>query len=107
MVDGGFGLKAEEAKKASGKFGEASNQMEEARKALFRVLDAEGECWGNDESGQAFSKDYKPAVTGVRDAFGKLVTGIKAFETNVKGASSNHQNIDHKSGQNITKAGGK
>jgi uncharacterized protein YukE len=39
---------------------------------LGTVLDAEGACWGGDETGQAFGDRYHPAERQLRAAFVRL-----------------------------------
>ncbi|MGW6724373.1 hypothetical protein ACWF9G_00585 [Nocardia sp. NPDC055029] len=45
--------------------------------ALAAVIAAEGECWGNDEIGEAFAKNYTPGVESGQ----KAVTGLATVMT--------------------------
>ncbi|MFI1239739.1 hypothetical protein [Nocardia salmonicida] len=44
---------------------------------LAAVIAAEGECWGNDEIGQSFAKNYTPGVEPGQNA----VTGLATVMT--------------------------
>ncbi len=48
-----------------------------AAQALAAVIAAEGECWGGDEIGAAFAKNYTPGV----DPGQKAVTGLATTMT--------------------------
>ncbi|WP_433663012.1 WXG100 family type VII secretion target [Nocardia sp. CA-128927] len=43
-------------------FTDVSDRIAAAAKNLQRVIDAEGECWGSDQIGRSFAKNYTPSV---------------------------------------------
>lgn len=58
------------------RFGAVADDVAAAAERLRSVIEAEGECWGSDQIGQAFAARYKPgegegqkAIQGLRDAF--------------------------------------
>jgi uncharacterized protein YukE len=46
---------------------------------LQGTLDAEGSCWGNDETGRTFDAAYRPAVATVHDGFTELGSTVEAI----------------------------
>ena len=44
---------------------------------------AQGECWGNDDSGKEFAKDYVPGSQGAVEGFTNLVQGLRGMQQNV------------------------
>lgn len=73
-------------------FTSVADTITTAAAALASAISNEGECWGNDEIGQAFAENYTPgvdsgqqAVTGLATVMtqlgANLVTIATAFET--------------------------
>jgi len=58
-------------------FTSVADTITTAAAALARVIADEGECWGNDEIGQAFAKNYTPGV----DSGQQAVTGLATVMT--------------------------
>ncbi|RRO14809.1 WXG100 family type VII secretion target [Saccharopolyspora rhizosphaerae] len=56
----GFEVNPEALLGVSPKFDAASDKLESALTKLNGVLQAEGQCWGGDEAGQEFAKNYEP-----------------------------------------------
>jgi hypothetical protein len=79
MPDGAGGFTADPDAVMTGATGlkNAAEQLEDARKELQNALAAQGECWGNDDSGKEFAKDYVPGSQGAAQAFGSLVEGLR------------------------------
>lgn len=50
-----------------------------AAQQLAAVISTEGECWGGDETGTAFAKNYTPGV----DSGQKAVTGLATTMTQI------------------------
>ncbi|MGC7093261.1 WXG100 family type VII secretion target [Amycolatopsis lurida] len=90
----GFTLDPDAATTAAGKLNIAADQLEDAGKALADALAAEGACWGDDESGQEFAKDYVPGAEGAVKAFTSIVEGIRALKTNVETAVQSMEGAD-------------
>jgi hypothetical protein len=60
-------------------------ELTTAAERLRGVIEAEGECWGADKIGEAFSTNYKPgeaeaqtAIQGLRDVFASYGTDMVA-----------------------------
>ena len=46
---------------------------------LVGALDAEGPCWGSDETGRAINAAYAPAVATVQEGFGECGRGVDSI----------------------------
>ena len=57
-------------------FSDLSRLLDETRRRLGDRLDAEGVCWGGDETGMAFQESYGPAAATVREALSGLWLGV-------------------------------
>ncbi|MFD6391576.1 WXG100 family type VII secretion target [Nocardia sp. NPDC060259] len=62
--------------------------------ALAAVIAAEGECWGNDEIGQAFAKNYTPGVESGQKAVTGLATAMTQTGQNMVTIADALQNQD-------------
>ncbi|WP_370945823.1 WXG100 family type VII secretion target [Amycolatopsis sp. cg5] len=80
---GGFTADPDAVLVAAKGFLNAADQLEEATKALQSALAAQGACWGDDESGKEFAKDYVPGAEGGVEGFGSLVQGLRGMHQNV------------------------
>jgi hypothetical protein len=70
-------------------FGQLSLLVDEALRRLADRLDAEGECWGGDETGIAFRGAYWPAATTVREAIPGLRDGVASVGASLVVAADN------------------
>ena len=84
-MPGGAGFTAEPdaVLRASNGLVTAADGLENALKALQGALDAQGECWGNDDSGKEFAKDYVPGSQGAVEGFANLAQGLRGMQQNV------------------------
>lgn len=76
------------------KFGEPADKLEDAKKALEASLQSAGECWGNDEAGQAFAKDYLPCVPDTVKFFTELAKGIRDLKKSVETAMDSYDKYE-------------
>jgi uncharacterized protein YukE len=85
MPDGAGGFTADPDAILTGASGlnTAADQLEDAGNELRNALAAQGACWGEDESGKEFSKDYIPGSEGAVEAFASLVEGMRGMYKNV------------------------
>ena len=85
MPEGGSGFTAEPdaVLRASNGLVTAADGLDGALKALQGALSGQGECWGNDDSGKEFAKDYVPGAQGAVDGFTNLVEGLRGMQQNV------------------------
>lgn len=101
-MTGGFDIRVDEVRSAAGAFGVAGEMLSEAGSALSNALSAQGACWGGDESGQTFSKDYVPAADGTTKAFAQLSEAIQAIKTALDETANSHEGTDQNSGSGFT-----
>ncbi|WP_143173882.1 WXG100 family type VII secretion target [Streptoalloteichus hindustanus] len=66
-------LEPAEVRSAGARMTRAGDAMERVVQALRGALDAEGECWGHDESGEKFAKEYVPQRDKMLEGMGKVV----------------------------------
>ncbi|MBB4905768.1 WXG100 family type VII secretion target [Actinophytocola algeriensis] len=91
---GGFNVQTDRLRSGAGGFGESGDALSQAGTTLGSALDGQGECWGNDESGQSFAKDYVPNSQKVRDAFGSLAEALQAIKTALEESANSYENVD-------------
>ncbi|SES47187.1 WXG100 family type VII secretion target [Actinokineospora terrae] len=98
----GFGIDPNAVRSGANGYGTAGDLLADAQRALTDALSAQGACWGGDESGQAFAKDYVPAVEGMTQAFGDLATALQAIKTALTESVAGQQGTDQSSGDGLT-----
>ncbi|MFC4852585.1 WXG100 family type VII secretion target [Actinophytocola glycyrrhizae] len=93
----GFNVQTDRLLRGAGGFGSSGDALTQAGTTLGSALDAQGECWGGDESGQAFAKDYVPNSQKVRDAFGSLAEALHAIRTALEESANSYDNVETQS----------
>ncbi|MFI1463111.1 hypothetical protein [Nocardia carnea] len=80
------------------RFTAVADDVATAAGRLRGVIEAEGECWGTDQLGQAFSKDYKPgevegqeAIQGLRDVFAGYAKDLPAVADSLQAQDDSTQ----------------
>ena len=101
-MTGGFQIRPEEVRAGASAFGAAGEMLADAGRTLSNALAAQGACWGGDESGKQFSKDYVPAADGTVKAFAQLSEAIQAIKTALDETANTHQNTDQAIGGGLT-----
>jgi uncharacterized protein YukE len=96
---GGFDVQTDRLREGAGSFGSSGDALSQAGTTLGSALDAQGQCWGNDESGQSFAKDYVPNSQKVRDAFGSLAEALQAIRTALEESANSYDNVEDQSTQ--------
>ncbi|GAA3043056.1 hypothetical protein [Actinokineospora globicatena] len=86
----------------AGGFGTAGDLLGDAATRLTDGLSAQGACWGGDESGKTFAKDYVPAVEGMTKAFGDLAAALQAIKKALTDSVASQQGTDTSSGDGLT-----
>jgi hypothetical protein len=79
----GFTAKPDAVLRASSGLTTAADGLDSALKALQGALDAQGACWGDDDSGKEFAKDYVPGSQGAVEGFANLVQGLRGLQQNI------------------------
>ncbi|RZQ65029.1 WXG100 family type VII secretion target [Amycolatopsis suaedae] len=91
---GGFTLRPDEAKSGGTQLSTAADALGQIGQTLSSALQAEGACWGDDESGKEFAKDYEPGAQGAVDAFTSLVEGLRGLKDQVDKAVAGFENTE-------------
>ena len=95
----GFWIDPEMVRAAAPGFHQLGQRMDEVFATLRARLEAEGHCWGWDDYGKAFAKDYLPARDNAAEFFPQMVQGLKdiaaglveAADTAGRGEDATHQ----------------
>jgi hypothetical protein len=90
----GFTLEPDSARRGAAKFGTAADQLGDAAMALANALSAAGVCWGGDESGNEFAKDYVPGSEGAVKAFASIAEGLRGMQKNVEATADSVENTE-------------
>jgi len=90
----GFEVQPDRLRSGATGFGGSGDTLSTAGTTLGNALDAQGECWGNDESGQTFAEDYVPGAEQVRAAFTSLAEALQAIRTALDESANSYENTD-------------
>jgi uncharacterized protein YukE len=90
----GFTVQPDRIRAGATGVGGAGDALSTAGTTLGGALDAQGQCWGNDESGQSFAKDYVPNSQKVRDAFGSLSEALQAIKKALDESANAYEGVD-------------
>ncbi|PWW63481.1 WXG100 family type VII secretion target [Actinokineospora spheciospongiae] len=74
---GKIDIQPDVAARAAERFAAAAERLAGVAATLEGALGAAGECWGDDESGQEFAKDYVPGADGTAQGFAAVVEGLR------------------------------
>ncbi|MFB4301423.1 WXG100 family type VII secretion target [Actinomadura sp. NTSP31] len=83
MTFDGYEVDTEALKRAGGGFDTNANTLQQILTTLNSALQAEGKCWGADETGQKFEEGYAEPSKSVLEAFPKLKTGLNGIKKGV------------------------
>ncbi len=96
-----LGIEPDVVRRGGTKIGQAGDGLTRVLDTLKAVLDAEGECWGADETGRAFAGKYVPGKDGTVEALGKVAEALGKIEQNLKQTADDMQNRDQEQAGNI------
>lgn len=98
MPDGGggagFTADPDGAITAASKLGSAADQLDDAGKELMAAINSLGQCWGNDEAGKEFAKDYEPGAQGSSEGFANVVEALRGMQHNVERSMTAFKNAE-------------
>ncbi|GAA2349884.1 hypothetical protein GCM10009854_29520 [Saccharopolyspora halophila] len=98
----GSRMEPDRVRGAAAKFDSASGEVEAIAQRLEQALLAAGECWGHDESGQAFAKDYVPGADGITEALSTVKEALHDLRGQVEGAADDFEKIDQRNSDDIS-----
>ncbi|GAB3444881.1 WXG100 family type VII secretion target [Actinophytocola sediminis] len=90
----GFEVQPDRLRAGATGFGGSGDALSTAGTTLGSALDAQGQCWGGDESGQTFAESYVPNAQQVREAFGTLAEALQAIKTALDESANSYENTD-------------
>jgi WXG100 family type VII secretion target len=99
----GFQVDVAGLRRGGAQFSAAGDALDGVLKALSSALSAEGECWGGDESGKAFAKEYVPNAKGTTDAFTNLTKALHDIRTGVDQSADAYEGSDQGNASGISK----
>lgn len=98
-------MQPEEIRSGGKKIGDSGDDLDQVLKTLKSALDAEGECWGNDEAGQKFGGDYTKGRDSVLDSLTKAVKALGDIDDNLKATADDTEASDTSSAGGIGQSG--
>ncbi|SFS93135.1 WXG100 family type VII secretion target [Saccharopolyspora flava] len=101
----GARMEPDRVRGGAAKFDGAADEVEQILDRLQQTLQAQGPCWGNDESGQAFAKDYVPGADGMTEALSAVQEALHNLRGQVEGAANDFESVDRGEAGNISGAG--
>lgn len=104
MADG-MKVDHEALRKRTHKFEDAAKRLAKAFEDLESVKQAEGNCWGADDPGEKFEKDYTKAVEESEKGRKYLVENLGATKTELDKVADQWESDDEGSADNIKAAG--
>ncbi|MEU0937754.1 MULTISPECIES: hypothetical protein [unclassified Embleya] len=95
-ADAGTGYKAlpSDFKTAGKAFTDAGRRVGEIRATLKTSIEGLGECWGDDDLGNGFAKEYKPARDKVLEALEALAKGLGEIGKGLDTSAGNYQKTE-------------
>lgn len=99
----GFDVSVSGLRRGAGQYGAASDSLDGVMQALNSALQAEGQCWGGDESGQAFAKEYVPNSEATLEAFENLAKALGDIRTGVEQTADAYEGSDQGNATGISR----
>lgn len=99
----GFDVSVSGLRRGAGQFGAAGDALTGVVEALSSALQAEGQCWGGDESGQAFAKQYVPNSQATLEAFKNLAQALDDIRGGVEESADAYEGSDQGNATGISR----
>lgn len=90
----GFHVDPVRLRGASPRFDAAADRLEDAAAALQAALAAEGPCWGGDEAGQTFQRNYLPQAEVTSNALAILVQALRGIRAGLDASAGTWDSCD-------------
>ncbi|WNV90765.1 WXG100 family type VII secretion target [Umezawaea sp. Da 62-37] len=103
MTGGGFEVDVQGLRQGGTQFSSAADALGSVFQALDSALSGEGQCWGGDESGQTFAKEYVPNAKATADAFKNLTTALGDIRTGIDQSADAYEGSDQGNSAGISK----
>ncbi|GAA1278783.1 WXG100 family type VII secretion target [Saccharothrix xinjiangensis] len=99
----GYDVDVPGLRRGAAQFGGAGDSLNDVLQALDSALRAEGQCWGGDESGQAFAQKYVPNSQATLEAFGALAQALGDIGTGVGQSADAYEGSDQGNATGISR----
>ncbi|MFD6060974.1 WXG100 family type VII secretion target [Rhodococcus wratislaviensis] len=76
------------------RFDALSQRMAEVAATLHSTLEAEGECWGGDQTGTTFANGYLPSAEVAEHSLGFAVGALAALATELRSTADSFDDTD-------------
>jgi uncharacterized protein YukE len=103
----GFQVDPIRLRSASPQFDAAADQLDDARTALEAALAAEGPCWGGDDAGQTFTRNYLPQAEATTTAVGTIVVALRAIRLGLDASADTWEGCDEGAAGRLGARGGR
>lgn len=103
----GFQVDPVRLRSASPQFDAAADQLDDARTALETALAAEGPCWGGDDAGQTFARNYLPQAEATTTAVGTIVAALRAIRLGLDASADTWEGCDQGAAGRLGARGGR
>ena len=101
----GFEVNPEALRGASPKFDGSADKLESALTKLNGVLQAEGQCWGGDEAGQEFAKQYEPGSQQGTDGIKGIAEALHQIRGELDDTARTWDDVDKANADGIKSQG--
>lgn len=101
----GFEVNPEALRGASPKFDGSADKLESALAELNGVLQAEGQCWGGDEAGQEFAKQYEPGSQQGTDGIKGIAEALHQVRGELDATARTWDDVDKANADGIKSQG--
>lgn len=88
-------------RRAGKKIGNAGADLATVLNTLSSALDSAGECWGKDEAGENFGKDYVPSADSCRSALTSLVDALGGIDENLQQTAADSEQRDQQQAREL------
>lgn len=92
--DTGFTVTPADLAGTSGRYTDLAQGVKEVHEKLLQTLNEQGDCWGGDEAGAAFAKDYVPYAVQALRQMDEIDGGVQAMAAAVRTWAKNYQSVD-------------
>ena len=103
----GFQVDPIRLRAASPQFDAAADQLDGALTALEAALAAEGPCWGGDDAGQTFARNYLPQAEATTTAMATVVQALRAIRVGLDASAVTWEGCDEGAAGRLGARGGR
>jgi uncharacterized protein YukE len=94
MAGSGFTADPAATRAGAAELDPLADQVDGVREALATVIGSAGACWGGDEAGQAFAKEYVPGAQSAVEVLTGLAEHLRALRRGVDADMTQYEASD-------------